>query len=305
MKTDRIYSQTQKKIVIGLSCLLAISFSPTPSTKAEPISPPMTETEILEVVSGNTTIGTFSDRPLSYEVFVEPNGQLIGRISDGGAKKIELGSWRINNNMLCGRWENLKDGEENCFTYHRVGSNVHAYNTDGSLDRIQFFVDGDPYNLQQAALLSKQDASTDSTEVETEVREFITAWGEAWSPQEKAPQFTRVSLEPFYLQSDELLAFDFTDAESQTVFQGVQNHHNTWSAFVRGYDYWTFTPVEESMRIYPQSDNAAAVTLYVDNYGKKSDGTEFNARAHATLLLEKRDGNWVIVHENIWGPVNE
>ena len=57
--------------------------------------------------------------------------------------------------MLCGRWDNLKDGAENCFTYHRVGSNVHAYNTDGSLDRIQFFVDGDPYNLQQAVSTSK------------------------------------------------------------------------------------------------------------------------------------------------------
>jgi hypothetical protein len=104
-------------------------------------SPSMTETEILEVVSGNTTIGTFSDRPLSYAVYVEPNGRLIGRISDGNSDKIELGSWRVDNNMLCGRWDNLKDGEENCFTYHRVGSNVHAYNTDGSLDRIQFFVE--------------------------------------------------------------------------------------------------------------------------------------------------------------------
>ena len=298
-------SQKLKKIAIALSYLFASTFFSSVATKAESTTPSMTEAKILEVVSGNTTIGTFSDRPLSYAVYVEPNGRLIGRISDGNLEKIELGSWRVNNNMLCGRWDNLKDGEENCFTYHRIGSNVHAYNTDGSLDRIQFFVDGDPYNLQQAALISKQDASSNYAGVEKEVREFITGWGKAWSPQEKAPQFTSESFAPFYLQSDELLAFDFTNAESQTVFKGVQNHHDTWEAFVRDYDYWTFTPVTESIRVYPQSEDAAAVTLYVNNYGKKSDGTEFNARAHATLLLEKRNGNWVIVHENIWGPVNE
>ncbi|MGL5833999.1 MAG: hypothetical protein ACRC1Z_12325, partial [Waterburya sp.] len=83
----------------------------------------------------------------------------------------------------------------------------------------------------------------DTNSIKTEVREFIGAWGEAWSPKENAAQFTRESFAPFYLQSDELLAFDFTDAESQTVFKGVQIHHDTWEAFVRDYNYWTFTPV--------------------------------------------------------------
>ena len=162
----------------------------------------------------------------------------------------------------------------------------------------------EPFKNNHESLLISQD-TTDSIQVESEIREFIDDWGEAWSPKENAPQFTRESLIPFYWQSDELLAFDFTDAESKTVFQGVENHHDTWSAFVRDYDYWTFTPVTESIRVYPQSENAAAATLYVDNYGRKPNGKEFEARAHATLLLEKRDGNWVIVHENIWGPVNE
>jgi ketosteroid isomerase-like protein len=145
----------------------------------------------------------------------------------------------------------------------------------------------------------------DTDLVKIEVLEFINAWGEAWSPKENAAQFTRASFAPFYLQSDELLAFDFTDAESRTVFKGVQIHHDTWEAFVRDYNYWTFAPVAKSIRVYSQSDSAAGVTLYVDNHGKKPDGTEFKARAHATLLLEKQNSNWVIVHENIWGPVNE
>ena len=93
--------------------------------------------------------------------------------------------------------------------------------------------------------------------LETEVLEFIDNWGQAWSPKQKAAEFTRSSIEPFYLQSEELLGFDFTDAESRTVFKGVQIHHDTWEAFVKNYDYWTFTPVTESIRVYPQSENAS------------------------------------------------
>ena len=47
--------------------------------------------------------------------------------------------------------------------------------------------------------------NTDS--VKAEVREFIDAWGKAWSPKENAAEFTRASIAPFYLQSEELLAF--------------------------------------------------------------------------------------------------
>ncbi len=162
-----------------------------------------------------------------------------------------------------------------------------------------------PFKERYSQTVRISQDTTNPNQVEAEVREFINDWGEAWSPKENAPNFTSASFALFYLQTDELLAFDFTDAESKTVFKGVKDHHDTWSAFVRGYDYWTFTPVTESIRVYPQSEDAAAATLYVDNYGRKPDGTEFKARAHATLLLEKRDGNWVIVHENIWGPVNE
>ena len=196
-----------RNAILGISCLIgSIVFAQ--STTAQPTTPAMTSAEIEALVTDNTTIGTFSDRPLSYIVFVEADGSTIGRISDGVSDRIELGSWQVRDNMLCGRWDNLKNGAENCFTYHRVGDNVHAYNTDGSLDRIQFFAQSDPYNLQQAA----------SAEVETEIREFIANWGNAWSPKEGAPQFTSESFAPFYLQSDELLAFDFTDAESKTVF---------------------------------------------------------------------------------------
>jgi|GEM_PF-5506059 len=128
----------------------------------------------------------------------------------------------------------------------------------------------------------------DITSIEKEIYEFIHCWGEAWSPREKAPEFQRERFTQFYLQTEELLAFDFTDTQSQTVSKGAKTHADTWERFVRNFQYWTFTPVAESIRVYPHTDNAA-VTLYVDNYGKAKDAKEFKARAHATLLLEKHN----------------
>lgn len=140
---------------------------------------------------------------------------------------------------------------------------------------------------------------------EVEIREFIQAWGEAWSPKDNAQNFTRESFTPFYVQGDELLAFDFSDAEKRTVIKGAKDHADMWEPFVKSFKYWTFTPDINSLRIYTYSDKAAAATLFVDNFGIMPDGKEFKANAHATLLLEKRDGKWLIIHENIWGPVNE
>jgi hypothetical protein len=148
MKTFRTSQFGIAVIKLGWFSAFILSAISLP-VRAEIMPPMMTDSEILEVVSGNTTIGTFADRPLNYAVFLMPTGQMIGRISDGTSERIELGRWRVVDNTLCGQWDNLGGGEENCVSYHRVGSNIHAYNADGNLDRIQFFVEGDPLGLQQ------------------------------------------------------------------------------------------------------------------------------------------------------------
>ncbi len=141
--------------------------------------------------------------------------------------------------------------------------------------------------------------------LEEEVKQSIKAWGDAWSPRDKAPLFNRSALTPFYIQSEELLAFDSTEAEQRTVIKGAKAHVDIWEPFVRSYKFWTFTPVMDSLKVYVYSSNAAAATLFVDNYGVRPNEEEFQFRAHVTLLLEKHDERWVIVHENIWGPVRE
>lgn len=143
------------------------------------------------------------------------------------------------------------------------------------------------------------------TPLEQEIQQFIAAWGDAWSPMEHAPQFSRDRLTPFYWQSLDFLAFDSTAAGQPTVIQGAEAHAETWELFVRGFQFWTFTPVMDSLIVYPQSDRAVGVALFADNYGIRPNGDELHLRVHATLLLEKQNEQWIIVHENLWGPVRE
>lgn len=137
------------------------------------------------------------------------------------------------------------------------------------------------------------------------INQFLFDWGNAWSPKENARNFEKASIRPFYLQSEKFLAFDFTDDKKKSVIKGAEAHHNFWEPFMRQFKFWTFTPDLNSLKVHSLSKNNASVSLYVDNFGILPDGTKIQAKAHATLILAKKDGNWKIVHENIWGPVND
>jgi ketosteroid isomerase-like protein len=250
----------------------------------------MTETEILEIVSGNTTIGTFSDRPLSYAVYVEPNGRLIGRISDGNSEKIELGSWRVDNNRLCGRWDNLKDGEENCFTYHRVGSNVHAHNPDGSLDRIQFFVDGDPMELVHAATASDS---------EQKIREAVDAWVELWNANTdpiNEDRFARYA--NLFATGDEFLAVDDFTGQVLTI-RGYDNYVRTWVPVMESFASWCIALVGD-VRLQPLSDTYIA-TIKFKGDGRLKDGQEVGGYTYGTLVWHRLGDSWRLVHEHLTG----
>lgn len=72
--------------------------------RAQPSTPQLTDSEILDIVSGRTTFGTFSDRPINYAVHLTEDGQMIARISEGAEETIELGQWRVANDLLRRWW---------------------------------------------------------------------------------------------------------------------------------------------------------------------------------------------------------
>ncbi len=188
----------------------------------------MTTEEIREIAVSKTTFGTFADRPLPYAVFVAPDGRMIGKLMDGKTERIETGIWRIENGLLIGQWDNLKDGAANAFAYVRVGQNVHAIRDDGSLDRVQFFVDGDPLDL----VTTEQETDLQSFFAQKLEREYFHLWRD--TPEEP---FSVYEAEALYVTDERLTALD-TDALAvpgqYSRLEGWQEYAPVWPTAFEG-----------------------------------------------------------------------
>lgn len=281
-----------KTLILGLSCLSAtvIAASSSPA-KSEPQSPQLTNAEILDLVSGNTTIGTFSDRPVSYAVYLTEDGQMIAQISEGTEETIELGQWRVADDLLCGQWENLGGGEESCFTYYRVGSNIHAYNADGSLNRIQFFVDGDPLGLQQTS--NRASTLPDFEKVIRE--EYFSLWRDT-----EADPYSVELARQLYLTDERLTALD-TDA---LLLEGADSRLEGWSEYA---PIWPevfeqiarFEARDVSNFNVQQEGNWALVSFDMAGESELESGETFDVFKHFTLVWMETEDGWRIFHEHI------
>ena len=277
-----------RKMMKAAAAMGLLTSAPTIAQSVGEHGATLTTQEIREIAVGKTTFGTFADRPISYAVYVSPDGRMIGRLNDGQTERLETGTWRIENDRLIGQWDDLKGGDANAFAYVRVGENVHAIRDDGSLDRVQFFVDGDPLGL----------ADTDNRSDVDTVRNFVSQWSAAWSPGDAAESWDYdATVGPLY--ADDVLAFDMT--EDITVIRGKADHKALWQPFMRGFDRWRFTVLPESIAIDESADRAHA-TMFVDIEGFRADGERFFAPAQATLFLKRQGDSWQIAHEHISLP---
>ena len=135
-----------------------------------------------------------------------------------------------------------------------------------------------------------------------EVRQTLLDWGGAWIAGDAAETFELGPVFDRHYRGD-ILAFDTSDDAGQTVIRGRDEFISVWQPFVRGWDVWRFDVLPGSIDVRLLAPDAAVATLYIDNYGRRADGTEFDGPAQGTVLL-RRDaaGAWRIAHEHISLP---
>ena len=268
----------------------AAFFLATPTTALSQTSSSnvMDGATMQETVAGNTTIGTFADRALSYVVFVAEDGRLIGQLDDGTSKRIEMGRWSIEGNRLIGEWDNLKGGQPDTFEYRLVGENVHAFGQDGTLDRVQFFVEGDPYGLQ--ALANGADAET---EIRAGVDRWISLWNAGSTPIDAARFANYADL---FASGDGYLAVDDFTGEVLTL-RGYQEYAETWAPVMEGFTSWSIERVGE-IDVDLSADTAVTYFQFRGD-GTLTDGTSVTGMTYATLVLRRAGSGWQIIHEHL------
>ncbi|WP_299959296.1 nuclear transport factor 2 family protein [uncultured Roseobacter sp.] len=264
--------------------------APTQALSQASVPEVMDGATIRETVAGNTTIGTFADRALSYVVFVAEDGRLIGRLDDGTRERIELGRWSIHGDRLVGEWDNLKEGEPDAFEYRIVGENVHAYGQDGMLDRIQFFVDGDPYGLQAIA---------DGVEPEPEIRATVERWISLWNAGPAPIDAARFAdYADLFAPGEGYLAVDDFTGEVLTL-RGYPEYAETWAPVMEAFTSWSIERVGE---IDVDLSGDTAVTFFrFRGEGILTDGASVGGMTYATLVLRREADGWRIVHEHLTG----
>ena len=272
--------------LLGFALLL---FAATPQTAVSQERKPvgLTTGEINKLVRGNTTIGTFADRQLSYIVYCAPDGRMIGKFINGTGTRIETGVWRAEDDLLYGRWDELKGGKENGFQYRSVGDNVHAYNSaTGKLDRIQHFVQGDPFGL---------DSESNEKAVQAAVQRWVDLWN---SGTETFNQARFDSFTDLFADGNRYLAIDDFTGEVLTI-RSYKEYASTWIPVMQGFKNWRIELVGEVD--VSMNGESALTTFKFKGNGELKNGKTVTGFTYATLVWRKSAGRWELIHEHLTG----
>ncbi|MBN4004735.1 nuclear transport factor 2 family protein [Nostoc sp. LPT] len=134
---------------------------------------------------------------------------------------------------------------------------------------------------------------------EAEIKERVNDWLAAFSAGDKPFDFS--VLDNLYWQDEQLLAFD-TLSPQTTRIQGWQSYEEIWKPFMTAITQWQVKSVGD-IQIFT-SDNITVSALIFHSTVTTIGNEAVGITAHATLVWQKREGQWRIIHEHISNPVN-
>ncbi|MEH1843229.1 MAG: nuclear transport factor 2 family protein [Nostoc sp.] len=134
---------------------------------------------------------------------------------------------------------------------------------------------------------------------EAEIKERVNDWLAAFSSGDKPFDFS--VLDNLYWQDEQLLAFD-TLSPQTTRIQGWQSYEEIWKPFMTAITQWQVKSVGDIWIL--TGDNITVSALIFQSAATTIGNEAVKITAHATLVWQKREGQWRIIHEHISNPVN-
>ena len=144
-------------------------------------------------------------------------------------------------------------------------------------------------------LLSQRDSET-----ETEICQLTQQWIEGWSPG--AEPFDTTKLQFLYAQGKNAILVYDDIGEEVAVIRSWDEYAQTWQPFMEQFAYWSIQP-EGDIEVMIGEDMAVSNFVWVGE-ARYQDGREITPKQYATLVWQKQDGNWVIVHEHLTAGAN-
>jgi ketosteroid isomerase-like protein len=130
----------------------------------------------------------------------------------------------------------------------------------------------------------------------------VKQWEAAWNLEHESFSMSRFG--NLYVQDESLLAFDLTSPHTPSIIRGYQQYAAVWEPFMQAFSSWNIK-VNDDLNVHT-SDRIAFATFTWKIWGTaKADQQQITGDLHATLVFEKLDGAWKIVHEHISTPVRD
>lgn len=129
-------------------------------------------------------------------------------------------------------------------------------------------------------------------------KDFIIEYNRSWSPGDTDNFDIKVPA-IFYNQTDRLFAYDLfppTDG-----FQGWEDYSKELTRIVKSSSYFVAVPDVKSFR-YARNGDVAWMSATLNASGITLDGIEYSSEARQTVILEKTNNIWLVVHEHISVP---
>jgi ketosteroid isomerase-like protein len=131
------------------------------------------------------------------------------------------------------------------------------------------------------------------------LKQSMTAWEKGWSSGDSLFSMTRV--DHLYDRSDRFLEFD-TISPVGTITQSYQNFKDLWEPTMQA-STKAKTAIDDNIKVTTNGNMGLTTFTFRTEFTDRKTGEKYAEHAHASMVWEKQDGQWVIIHEHVSSPV--
>ena len=131
------------------------------------------------------------------------------------------------------------------------------------------------------------------------LKQGVAAWEKGWSSGDTLFSMDRV--DNLYVKTDDFLEFD-TLSPAGTVTQSYQSFQNLWEPTMQAATH-SKTAIDDNLKINTDGKMGLTTFTFQTEFTDRQTGKKYAEHAHASMVWEKQDGRWVILHEHVSSPV--
>jgi ketosteroid isomerase-like protein len=131
------------------------------------------------------------------------------------------------------------------------------------------------------------------------LKQSVTAWEKGWSSGDSLFSMNRV--DRLYDHSDQFLEFD-TISPAGTVTQSYQSFKDLWEPTMQAATK-AKTAIDDNIKVTTNGNMGLTTFTFKTEFTDRKTGKKYAEHAHASMVWEKQDGQWAIIHEHVSSPV--